>query len=178
MGQAAATLRNYLSNNKEAIVTKWFQFLLGVYPPETVKNFQRKNQFTNPIGHNFHQGLSEIFDELINDFRLGELQGHLDRILRILAVQNVAPSRAIGFIFMFKRILREEVKNIQNGSSNYYEELYQLEIKIDELALLAFDVYVSCRESIYQLRLDETNKRYEILEKLNLAEHKAELSEE
>jgi hypothetical protein len=39
------------------------------------------------------------------------------------------------------------------------KEMVVIERRIDELALLAFDLYMSCREKIFDLTANETKKR-------------------
>ena len=40
------------------------------------------------------------------------------------------------------------------------EELLTFEAEIDKLSLLAFNIYMQCREKIYELRTDEFKRRY------------------
>jgi hypothetical protein len=40
-----------------------------------------------------------------------------------------------------------------------------LEDRIDEMALLAFDVFMRCREQLYEVRANEARRRLSILER-------------
>ena len=70
-------------------------------------------------------------------------------------------------MFLLKRAIREQL-DTPSGRDAVADELPAIESRIDELALQAFDVYVQCREKIYQLRIDELKRQtYMRLERLN-----------
>ncbi len=49
------------------------------------------------------------------------------------------------------------------------EELAALESRIDDMALLAFDLFMGCREKIYELRANEVrNRTVRLLKKADL----------
>jgi len=56
-----------------------------------------------------------------------------------------------------KEEIGEEVR--RNG---LHEEWLELESRIDDCLLLAFDIYMECREKIHQLRIQELRNRAEI----------------
>jgi hypothetical protein len=66
--------------------------------------------------------------------------------VRIRAVQNFTPSQAIGFVFDLKGLIRAMAPADRQAS----KEMVVIESRIDALALLAFDLYMSCREKIYE----------------------------
>jgi hypothetical protein len=78
----------------------------------------------------------------------------LDSIVRIRAVQAFAPSQATAFVLSLKRVLRDTLsKYLQDqGVAN---DLLALEVRIDALCLMAFDVYLECRETIYRIQANE-----------------------
>jgi hypothetical protein len=45
------------------------------------------------------------------------------------------------------------------GDGHYLEELSRIERRIDQLGLLAFDIYMQCREKIYDLKANEMRAR-------------------
>jgi len=48
-------------------------------------------------------------------------------------------------------------------------ELKEIELRIDSLALLAFDLFMACREKIYELKANEArNMTYRLLQKAKL----------
>jgi myo-inositol catabolism protein IolC len=50
--------------------------------------------------------------------------------------------------------LKKELRDNQIAA-----ELLKLESKIDQLCLMAFDIYMQCREKIYQISANETRNR-------------------
>lgn len=143
-------LKNLLSEKRYAIVKKWFDAILSIYPPET-SNFMKnnKNQFTNPAGHTILHSIEKIFEELLEG--RWETRSELDNILRIKAVQDFTPSEATQFVFHLKKVIREELKN-EIQDNNLFDELLRFESEIDRMALLAFDIFMKCREKIYELK--------------------------
>ena len=90
----------------------------------------------------------------------------LEGILRIRAVQDVAPSRALAFIFRLKNVLREELGSVATAPS---EEIDALESRLDAIALISFDLFMKCREKIYDLKANELrNMTFRLLQKAKL----------
>ncbi|KJS82190.1 MAG: hypothetical protein JM58_15775 [Peptococcaceae bacterium BICA1-8] len=161
------TLKSLLTNNKENLLTKWFHLVLETYPKETARHFgNQKSQFGNPVGHNIFEGLNGIYDELSQDMNEDRMFKALDRILRITAVQDISPSQAVSFLFLLKRVVREGLaEELRKGK--VLQELLDYEDKIDQSILLAFNIYLECRETIYKMRLHEVKTRCDILERIN-----------
>jgi hypothetical protein len=86
----------------------------------------------------------------------------LDNIVRIRAIQDFTASQAVSFPFLLKQIIRAE---FEPDALPYSEELAALEARIDELALLAFDLYVKCREQVFEIKANEIKRRAFILER-------------
>ena len=54
-------------------------------------------------------------------------------------------------------------------------ELFEFESKIDQLCLIAFDIYMQCREKVYLIRANETrNRTFKAFERAGLISEKAE----
>ncbi len=162
------TPEKILSENKTEILKKWFDLVLDSYPADT-SNFLRKqkNPFSNPVGQTIYQGLEKILDELILGSDFEGVASFLDNIVRIRAVQDFTPSQAVSFVFSLKGVIREEVgKARQEGPS--YEELLALESRIDSLALSAFDIFMKCREKLYDIKANELrNMTFRLLQRVN-----------
>lgn len=168
MTQVPDDLKRLLSEKAASIVSKWFHNLCQEYPDRTVIYLKsNKSQFANPVGHNLHQGLNGIFDQVLEDMNIEKLRLNLDRILRIKTVQDFSPSQAIAFIFILKKLIREELHN-QLGEELMYKELAVIDQRIDNIALVAFEIYLQCKETIYQLRIDELKRKCSILERINM----------
>lgn len=163
-------LQDLLSEKKAVIIQGWFDRILDAYPPDT-SNFLRKqeNRFANPVGHALAQGTEEIFNELLGEFDPERISPFLDNIVRIRAVQDFTASQSVSFILPLKRVIREVLGAEISGVSP--EELSGLDSKIDEMTLLAFDLFMGCREKLYDIRANEMKKMtYRLLERANKAD--------
>ena len=81
-----------------------------------------------------------------------------DPIIRIRAIQDFSPSQAVGFMFDLKTIIRETVP-VETKDGRNIEALHALDRRIDQLGLLAFDIYMQCREKILDLKANEMRAR-------------------
>ncbi|MEW6624340.1 MAG: RsbRD N-terminal domain-containing protein [Bacillota bacterium] len=169
MASAARNLISILLEKKSAIITKWFNLSLEIYPPETVRNLKNINQqFNNPVGHTFYHAMEGIFEQLLQETASEKVALYLDKILRIKAVQDINPSQVVSFVFQLKRIVREELGDVTFSNRALMQEFLDFELKIDDLSMVAFGIYTDCREKICQLRLAEVKKKNEILERISL----------
>jgi hypothetical protein len=176
------SLKTLLEGKKATILEKWFDLVLEVYPAETQRFLKKqKSRFANPVAHEISLGLEGILDQLLRGGKPTEVSPLLDRIVRIRAVQELAPSQALAFIFDLRRLLREELAD-KAWEGKISEEMMSLEREIDQLALLSLDIYMKCREEIFELRVAEVKNRVgKLLERANLlgsipeheGEHKA-----
>jgi hypothetical protein len=156
-------LSTALAVHKDAIVKRWFERVLQTYPESTKKFLsEERDPFHNPVGHTLQEGLSGLFSGLIQSTDLASLTPVLDGIVRIRAVQDFTAGKAIAFLFLLKQIIRTE---FAADVPRYSDELVALEARIDELALLAFDLFMRCREQVYEIKVNEIKRRSFILER-------------
>ncbi len=155
-------LRDLLSRKRSSIVEKWFDLLLETYPEDTSKFLRReKDPFANPVRNTILQGIEGLCDEILKEDESPEaLNAFLDKIIRIRAVQDFSPSQALAFVFFLKTVIRD-VLGKEIRENHLHEPLLLLESRIDEMALRAFDVYMGCREEIYELRVGEVKRQRE-----------------
>jgi len=154
-------LKNLLEKKKSAIINEWFEAVANTYAPDAAGFFKRqKDPFANPVGNTISNGLKKLFDELLLQMNHEEIKSCLDPLIRIRAVQDFSPSQATSFIISLKKVI---IKNLHKELNDIQilNEFLQLESKIDTLCLIAFDIYVECREKIYELKVTtERNKIY------------------
>ncbi|WAC06637.1 MAG: RsbRD N-terminal domain-containing protein [Thermodesulfobacteriota bacterium] len=149
-----------LSQHKPALVKKWFHLVLRTYPEETATFLKNENDpFANPVGATIFKGIEDLFDGLIKEGNHKQISSFLDRIIHIRAVQEFTPAQALSFIFMLKKVIRDELKK-EFKEKELFDEFLTFESKIDELALAAFNRYVECREKVFELRANEVKNRY------------------
>jgi hypothetical protein len=120
------------------------------YPEETAKFLrEQSDRFANPVGASLREGLAELLDGVLHKTATADLEPSLDRVIRVRAVQDLSPAAAVGFVFDLKQLLREE---LAGPSGDAPQELSGFENSIDRLALLAFEVYMRCREQVWAIR--------------------------
>ncbi len=151
---------------------RWFQLILETYPADTSGFLkQEKDRFINPIGYTISQEIEVLYDELLQEMNPDKLAACLDNIIRIRAVQDFSPSQTVAFIFLLKKAIREELAS-KIAENRVLEELLKFESKIDKLVLLAFDIYMKCREKVFEIRVSEVKAERErvlkLLERANL----------
>lgn len=137
------------------------------YPRETelfLKN--RKDRFANPVGHIIEEGLEGVFEGLLEDRGPEGISDYLDKLLRVRAVQDFTASQALAFIFALKRLVRDA---LAGREGEFSAELSELDAVIDGLALMGFDIYMRCREKLYDIKADEAkNMTFRLLQRANL----------
>ena len=153
-------LDNLLKQNKDAIVKKWLILIFETYPADTAKFMKgQKDPFANPVGNTLSVNLGPLFDELLNEMDYETITSCLYPILRIRAVQPIlSTSQSTGFIFLLKKVIKESLKK-ELSDKNILNELLYFETKIDELTLIAFDIYLKCREKVYEIKANEERNR-------------------
>ncbi|MCX8031096.1 MAG: RsbRD N-terminal domain-containing protein [Thermodesulfovibrionales bacterium] len=168
-------LRNFLTEKKTLILSKWFNLILDTYPPETAKFFRNQDDpFRNPVGSTIFVGIEKIFDEIIKEKTdVAKLSIFLEEIIKIRAVQDFSASQAIAFIFSFKDILKDEINQAdllqKPATKEFLMDLHDFQSKIDLAALISFDIYMKCREKLYELKANEAKKMtYRLLQQAKL----------
>ena len=165
-------LKHLLSQKRVTMVDRWFQLILDTYPAEGAKIFkQNTDRFVNPVGYTVSREIATIYEELLQGMNPDKLSASLDNVIRIRAVQDFVPSQAIAFIFLLKEAIRGDLES-EIRENQLLGELLEFESRIDSLALFALDIYVKCREKVYELRVNEVKAEREmalkLLERVNL----------
>jgi hypothetical protein len=155
---------NLLKEKKSKIIKKWRDAVIKSYPKDSQGFLKReKSQFANPVGLTISTEIETLYDEIISGDNMEKISSCLDSIIRIRAVQDFKPSRAVAFVLQLKQIIREELGN------GYSDEMRILDNRIDEIALLAFDIYSACRQKISEIRVNEVKSQVgKLLERANL----------
>jgi hypothetical protein len=155
---------NLLTEKKSKIIKKWRDAILKSYPEDSQGFLKReKSQFANPVGLTISTEIETLYDEIISGDNMEKISSCLDSIIRIRAVQDFKPSQAVAFVLQLKQIIREEL------GSGHSDEMRVFDNRIDEVALLAFDVYSACRQKISEIRVNEVKSQVgKLLERANL----------
>ena len=162
-------MEKFLAENKDAIIKRWLDLIVGAYPADAAQFYKReKDPFANPVGTTIAREIATIYDELLGGMEYQNLYGPLDHIVRIRAVQDFTPANALGFVFLLKKAVRDELAASGQEPADF-KALLEFEGRIDQTALLAFEIYMGCREQIWQLKANELkNRTIKLLERTNL----------
>jgi len=162
-------LENFLTRRKSVIVNKWFDLIIETYPPESSRLLRRKKeQFDNPVGYTISQGIEALYKALLEGTEPDRISPFVENLMRIKAIQGFSPSQAVAIIFILKKVIRSELLN-EAQEEMVARDLLALESRIDDLALLSFDLYMKSREKLYELRANETKNAYfKLLKRANL----------
>jgi hypothetical protein len=149
-------LYSLIAPHRTAVLSKWFDSALQSYAPDTAGFIRsQKDPFANPVGSQTRAGLEILLEEIAGGMDAAGIARGLDPIVRMRAVQPLDPSRALGFVFALKAILRDALGTEREAAA----ALADLDSRIDRVGLAAFDVYMACREQILDLKANETRNR-------------------
>jgi len=146
-------LETLLSDKRSKIVKHWLNLVLETYPSDTQRFLKsRSDQFANPVGSTIAESIENLFDELLKGGEINEerVTSILENIVQIRATQDFTPSQAVGFIFFLKQSIREHLKKEMN-EEHILKGLLRFEVKVDKLALTAFDIHMKYRERLYEI---------------------------
>lgn len=147
---------------RRAVAEQWLAATIRTYPSSTGDFLlQEKDVFRNPVGAVLAEGLPALVEELFGEMDPHRISQSLEGIVRIRAVQNFSPRDAVSFIFALKTILRNELASDS-------EMKLELDKRVDELALVAFDLFMRCREQVYDVRLGERSRARGVLAKMGI----------
>ncbi len=152
-------LTKLLAQKKAPIVGRWLELIFETYPDDARRFLtKQKDRFANPVGTTISKEIETLYDELIEGLETDRVSPLLDRIIRIRAIQDFSPSQALNFVFLLKKAIKKETSN-EILEDNLSEDLAIMESRIDDLALLAFDIYMNCREKLYDIRANEAKNQ-------------------
>ena len=145
-------------NADSEITERWVERTMATYPAEMLSFMNNeKDQFRNPVGHTLQENLTRLVRELLGAMDKQAIAIALDALIRMRAVQSFSPSEAVRFVFELRTAASETFGTVPES----------LQSRIDELALMAFDIYMACREQIFELRARELKLRARFVEHAN-----------
>lgn len=153
-------LGEFLLKERDAILDRWFHAVTETYAPETARTLTTEsNEFANPVGHATRHGLEGVYGEFARKAEADSISPFLDRIIRIRAIQDFPPSQAVAFVFLLKHVVRSRLRDTGQAEAVSPEDLAAFDSRVDGLALLAFDIYMQCREKLFEVRVAEVKNR-------------------
>lgn len=143
-----------LELDRGTVLDKWYRSIAATYPKVTATFLvHERDRFRNPVGSAIKQTIGPLYDQVVSEMDEDAVRGALDALVRLRAIQDLAPSQAVGFVFGLKAVIRDAAR------SPAAETLDELDARIDRVALLAFDCYSACREQMHRIRGDELRAR-------------------
>jgi len=146
------TLIDAISRRKSKILARWCDLVLGSYSADSAAFFKKeKDRFRNPVGYTITNDLARLFDMLLEGFDAEAVGAHLTFFIKMRSVQDFAPSQAVAFAMQLKLTIREELADELAEAENL-RALMEFETRLDRLALVAFDLYMQCREKLHEIK--------------------------
>ncbi len=151
-------------DQKDAIAGKWFDLIIKSYPEESYKHLKGgRKQFSNPVGYTIFHESQIILEQLTGDFDKAVLSDSIRNIIKIRAVQDFSASEACRFMFRLKDVIYEVFD--KETSYKFFDEIFN---RIDEAALMTFDIYMESKELLYSIKANEVRKRtFKMIDRLN-----------
>jgi hypothetical protein len=168
-------LEHFLAGNRAAILERWNHLIVETYPPNTSRFLRReRDRFINPVGYTISREIGVLFEELVGKMDLDRISRSLENIMKIRSVQDFSPSEGVGLILLLKKTIKEKLGS-EISDVRIFEEWSALDSKIDTMALLAFDIYMKCREKIFEIKVNEVKGETQRI--LRLLERTGHISE-
>ncbi len=153
------SLKGLLAERRSVLVKAWVRLVVDTYPADARRFLnEQQDPFANPVGRTLTEEMEHLLQEIIIGPNLEKVVPILDKIVRVRAVQDFRPSETVGFILGLKGLVREQLREDLRGD-RFSEELSALEAMIDELVLVAFDVFMRCREKIFEIKADQAQRQ-------------------
>jgi hypothetical protein len=157
-----------LAQRRQAVLDRWRELTLATYPKDTAQFLKSggRDQFHNPVGARVALGVAALFDYLLGAVEYEAARESLEDVIRVRAIQDFTAARAVGFVPLLKKAVREE---FGAAAKDDFAEFLAFESRVDELTLLAFDLFMQSREKLYELRANEiANRTKRLLVRHNL----------
>ncbi len=154
---------NLSSKQRDEMLTRWFDLIVGGYASETERFLRdQSDPFANPVGAALREALGPVFDGILEGCNPAELEPALDRIVRIRALQDMSPAAAVGVILGLKEVFDAVAPDATSATRDEFGQ------RVDAVLLAAFNVFSRCREELYNIRVKEIrNRSLKVMERLN-----------
>ena len=161
---SGTSLGSLIAENRDAIAAKLHEHLVTAYPAESSAFLKKqKDQFANPLGYALREMVQNMLDCLCSGADDEALYRAVYPVIQIKAVQSFKPSESISFVFSFRDIIRGQL----SGASD--DVMAELQEVMDRIARISFDVYVSFRDKVHEIKEGELKQNlYMLLRKANL----------
>jgi hypothetical protein len=160
-----------LRQRREIIHKEWCKSALDFYSNAAFSNIKKDgDRFGNPLVYTVSTALETILDELFDGTRTAKTDKALEDVVKIRSLQSEIPSKVLDFLFRLKVIIKNQLDNAGSEKTDG-EDIERLFSALDELILSAFDIYMGCREKIYEIKSNEIKRRsYKLWERAGISD--------
>jgi hypothetical protein len=160
-----------LRQRREIILKDWRKSALDFYRAGVFNPAEKEaDRFSNPLVYTISTALETILDELIDGIHTTRSDEALEDVVKIRSLQSEKPSTALNFLFSLKKIFKDEL-NGAGGERDDFAEVEKLNSALDNLVLTGFDIFMKCRERIYEIRSNEIKRRsYKLWERAGISD--------
>ncbi len=134
----------------DSVAHAWFLKAIDVYP-ESARGLMMKTEdrFRNPVAYTLRESLTVLLRELAGSMDDGNVKFALDAIVRVRAVQDCSPGKALGFVAQLREIVRD----------GQFEAMFpDLEARLNALSREADQQYDLCKQDIARVRSREAQR--------------------
>ena len=129
------------------VLEKWLACALETYGEKIAPWAGAEHDpFRNPVGYVLRVNMAAVVAELLGSMDPSAVATAFANIVAVRAVQGLSVEKALGFVYALRGIVRAELPGA---------DIVELDQRIDRLSLAAFAQYLSCRERLLELRLNE-----------------------
>jgi len=128
-----------VNENREVVLDRWVSSIMAMLPGSKSGGSLVASAIAAELG-----GLLDA----VTDHSASAAES-IVRITRILAVQEIPPSKALSILFQLRGLIEALPVECDHPCRD----------RLEELTLQAFDSYMKHRETIYQLKFDEGRRK-------------------
>jgi hypothetical protein len=148
----------WLQRHREEILGAWRSLVLArLSAAPAAPSPSPPDPFGNPVGSRVHATTAAVLDALAGRLPPEALAAAMEPLMRVQAIQGRPASEAVALVPLLRRASREVPEGIGPAEAATLEE------RLDALLLIAFDLYMRCREDIFEIRVRETRRRVSAL---------------
>lgn len=146
---------------KKEAVKAWAEEVFATYPLQTAGFLRTRNDpFANPVANMTREAANILFDAMIGeDVEPETVKKALERFIKFRAIQEDAPAKRLGVLYLFKSIMRKLCLP-KLADKNMLAAYLECESRLDTLVLLAFEMYANAREILAESRIREIKTQY------------------
>ncbi|MDR1659234.1 MAG: RsbRD N-terminal domain-containing protein [Desulfovibrio sp.] len=148
-------------NYKEEMLRLWAEAVYAASPFDA-KGLLRTvtDPFGNPGADMIREAAGALYGAVAGEeTTVADVKAALERFVKLRAVQQGAPSQALGIFYLLKPIMRGLLLPHCTAPEDVNAYL-AAESRLDSLALLAFDMYMAARETLAESRVEEIRSQH------------------